>query len=250
LNRILGLNNMISLSARIEDLGYARDKNAGDGREKFKYNYASSKLSYSCNTLNTRYFPKKGTRAELSVEASKLLSSKYQSDTVYVIYDNSDLSTGSSKLFYTFHGSFDKYFTKYRKWTLCAGGEFLFVTSSDSISEMNNYFFLGGIESVSPRSIKAVGYHPLETPVNRMAGIHLDIDYEVFEKVHLTLLTGITAIKEMNGMKEISLLPGIGLGAGYLSVIGPVKAGLMYGFYKNANYFNRFTGYISVGFNF
>jgi outer membrane translocation and assembly module TamA len=250
LNKRLGLNNMISLSAQIENLSFARDQVAENGKEKFKNNYASAELSYRSNTLNTKYFPDRGIKAEISLKASKLLLSKYQTDTVYVLYDNGEASTNTSDIFYTLHGNYDQYFSKIRKWTFNAGGEFLYITSSDSLSEKNNYFFLGGIESLSPRSIHAVGFHPFEIHVSRMAAVHFDIDYEVAEKVHITVMTGITALQEMKGAKEISFLPGIGLGAGYLSIIGPVKAGFMYGIYKNEQYFKRLKGYISVGFNF
>ena len=47
-----------------------------------------------------------------------------------------------------------------------------------------------------------------------------------------------------------SLLAGIGLGAGYMSIIGPIKIGLMYGDYKKEAYFNKIKGYISIGYNF
>jgi len=250
LNRRLGLNNMLSLSSQIENLGFVRDRVTGNGREKFKNNYASAELSYRSNTLNTKYFPDRGVKTEVSLKASKLLISKYQTDTIYVLYDNSDSPLDASKIFYTLHASFDQYFSKYKKWTFDIGGEFLYITSSDSLSEKNNYFFLGGFESENPRTIHAIGFQPFQVPVNRMGAVHLDLDYEIMEKVHITLMTGISCIKEMNGLRQLSFLPGVGLGAGYMSIIGPVRAGVMYGTYKNENYFKRLKGYISVGFNF
>ena len=249
LNRRLGLNNMLRLSSQIENPSFVRDQVNGNGREKFRNNYGSAELSYRSNTLNTKYFPNRGVKTEVSVKASKLLLSKYQTDTIYVLYDNSDSHADASKMFYTFHASFDQYFSKHKKWTLDIGGEFLYITSSDSLSEKNNYYFLGGFESVNPRTIQAIGFHPFQVPVSRMGEVHLDLDYEIMEKVHLTLMTGITAMQE-KGVTQLSILPGIGLGAGYMSIIGPVKAGVMYGVYKNEDYFKRLKGYISVGFNF
>ncbi len=249
LNRRLGLNSMLSLSSQIENLGIVRDRVDGNGREKFKNNYASAQLSYRSNTLNTKYFPKRGLKTEVTVKTSKLLLSKYQTDTIYVFYDNSESSTGSSKLFYTLRASFDKYFSKSGKWTFNIGGELLYITSSDSLSEKNNYYFLGGFESENPRTIPAIGFHPFQIPVSKMGEVHLDLDYEIMEKVHLTLMTGITAMRERVS-DQISILPGVGLGAGYMSIIGPVRAGVMYGVYKNEDYFKQLKGYISVGFNF
>jgi NTE family protein len=250
LNRILGLKSILSLSANLESLGYVRDMTKGTGKEKYKNNYIAAELKYRYNTLNTKYFPEKGIKADISVKASKLFLSKHQTDTTYVLYDNGDAATGSSKPFYTLHGSFDQYFTYFKKWTLVVGGEILYITSSDSISEMHNNYFLGGIDSYNLRSIPAIGFAPFEIPVNRMAALHLDIDYNLTDKVHFALMTGINAIKESAGNQEILLLPGVGLGAGYLSVIGPVKAGMMYGFYRNEEYFKRFKAFISLGYNF
>ena len=45
-------------------------------------------------------------------------------------------------------------------------------------------------------------------------------------------------------------ITGIGIGAGYMSIIGPIKIGLMYGNYSKEKYFNKIKGYISIGFNF
>jgi outer membrane translocation and assembly module TamA len=55
---------------------------------------------------------------------------------------------------------------------------------------------------------------------------------------------------EKDSKNTLSFLPGIGLGAGYLSIIGPIRAGIMYGYYKNETYFNRLKGFVSVGYNF
>jgi outer membrane translocation and assembly module TamA len=50
--------------------------------------------------------------------------------------------------------------------------------------------------------------------------------------------------------KELSLYGGYGLGLGYMSIIGPLKIGLMQGFSDNEMYFRSLKGYISIGFNF
>jgi outer membrane translocation and assembly module TamA len=35
-----------------------------------------------------------------------------------------------------------------------------------------------------------------------------------------------------------------------MSIIGPIKIGVMYGNYKKEVYFNKIKGYISIGYNF
>jgi NTE family protein len=250
INRRLGLNNLFKLSARFEDITFSRDQISGSGKEKYRSVYFASELGYHLNTLNTKHFPDKGIRSDISLTASRLLSANKVSDTTVLLYDDYDRQNNRSELFYTIKGSYDQYFTKYSKWTVCTGAEFLFITGTDSVSAMSNMYFIGGTQSVSPRSLPAIGFHTLQLQATRMAGVHLDIDYEIFEKIHLTLLTGLTAIQESQGNKNLSFLPGIGLGAGYLSIIGPIKAGIMYGFYKHETYFNHFKGFISVGYNF
>jgi outer membrane protein assembly factor BamA len=249
-NRRLGLNNLLSLSARFEDITFSRDEVSGSGREKFRSVFFASELGYHLNTLNAKHFPDKGIRSDISFTASRLLSAKYMSDTTLVLYENNDSGKDNAELFYTIRGSYDQYFTSYSKWTLCTGAEFLYITNTDSVSAMSNMYFIGGTQSAGPRSIPAIGFHPLQLQATRMGSVHLDIDYEIIDKVHLTLMTGIAAILEPDGSGSLSLLPGVGLGAGYLSIIGPIKAGVMYGYYKNEEYFKRLKGFISVGYCF
>jgi outer membrane translocation and assembly module TamA len=63
-------------------------------------------------------------------------------------------------------------------------------------------------------------------------------------------MANIFAVQEANLNKGFSVLTGIGAGAGYMSIIGPIKIGVMYGIYKREVYFNKIKGYISIGYNF
>jgi len=56
--------------------------------------------------------------------------------------------------------------------------------------------------------------------------------------------------QEANRKNGFSLLSGVGIGAGYNSILGPIKIGLMYGSYKREVFFNKIKGYISIGYNF
>jgi outer membrane translocation and assembly module TamA len=73
---------------------------------------------------------------------------------------------------------------------------------------------------------------------------------ELFESFHMNLMGSIFAVQEANRNSGFSILTGIGIGAGYMSIIGPIKVGLMYGNYKKEEYFNKIKGYISIGYNF
>ncbi len=51
-------------------------------------------------------------------------------------------------------------------------------------------------------------------------------------------------------MTDINLLAGFGLGAGYMTILGPIKVGIMYGHDPYNDYFSNLKGYLSIGFNF
>jgi len=95
-----------------------------------------------------------------------------------------------------------------------------------------------------------VGFQSNEIPVKKLAGFRTDLDMELFENFHLNFMANIFAAQEAYRNTGFSLLTGIGVGAGYMSIIGPIKIGLMYGSYKREEYFNKIKGYISIGYNF
>ena len=134
--------------------------------------------------------------------------------------------------------------------TFSFGGDVLFITDTDSVSAQNNFYLLGGFESVNKRSIPMVGFQSNEIPVKKLAGFRTDLDMELFENFHLNIMANIFAIQEANRNKGFSLLTGFGIGAGYMSIIGPIKIGVMYGNYNREKYFNKIKGYISIGYNF
>ena len=95
-----------------------------------------------------------------------------------------------------------------------------------------------------------VGFQSNEIPIKKAAGIRTALDFEFAENLHLNFIANIFAAQEVNRANNFSLLSGFGIGAGYMSIIGPIKIGLMYGNYKRETYFNKFKGYISIGYNF
>ena len=130
------------------------------------------------------------------------------------------------------------------------GADALFITKSDSITSHNNFYLLGGIESLNKRSVPMIGFNANEIPVKKMAGIKSEIDMELFRNIHLNLMADFFAIQEANRNKGYSFVSGYGIGVGYMSVIGPFKIGLMRGNYKQEVFFRQTKGYISFGYNF
>jgi outer membrane translocation and assembly module TamA len=95
-----------------------------------------------------------------------------------------------------------------------------------------------------------VGFHSNEIPVKKLVGIRGDLDFRLYENIHLTLMANVFAIQEANRDKGYSLLSGYGLGIGYMSIIGPLRIGIMRGEYSREIYFRKTKGYISIGYNF
>jgi outer membrane translocation and assembly module TamA len=109
---------------------------------------------------------------------------------------------------------------------------------------------LGGIQAVNDRSIAMTGFHSSEIPVKKAAGVGFEIDIEGFNNFHITLIADVFAIQDIYHNMGYNLLAGFGAGAGYMTLAGPIKVGIMYGENPFDNYFNSFKGYISLGFNF
>ena len=250
INRRIGLNNMMTLSANYENLDLVIHYIADNHLKSLSNNYLTETFYYQVNSLDNKHFPTKGTILNISVSTSKLLSARVKTDSSSTTLGLSDFGTFSSKRFYTFHGSIDHFFTPPGKLTFSFGGDALIITNSDSISSQNNFYFLGGVESVNRRSIPMVGFQSNEIPVKKAAGFRTGLDIEVIENFHLNLMANIFAIQEANRNKGFSLLSGAAVGVGYNSIIGPMKIGLMYGNYKREEYFNKIKGYLSIGYNF
>jgi hypothetical protein len=155
----------------------------------------------------------------------------------------------SPSRFYTARGSVFHYFSTSDKTTLGFGGDALFITASDSLSEQINFYGLGGIESINDRSISMVGFHPYEHQVRLATGLKTEIDIELIRDFHFTAMADLFVVREAFTGTDYTGMAGLGLGAGYMSVLGPVKAGIMYGAARNGTG-NNFKGYISIGFRF
>jgi len=249
-NKRMGLNTMMSVSANFENLNLIIHYISDVHLKNLSYNYITATFNYQVNSIDSKYFPHKGTILNLSASTSKLQSAGLKTDSSKVEFEWKNHGEFSFDRFYTFHGSVNHYFTPPGKLTFLFGGDVLLITDSDSVSAQNNFYLLGGVESVNKRSIPMFGFQSNEIPVKKLAGFRTGLDIELFENFHVNFMANIFAAQEVNRDKGFSLLTGFGLGAGYMSIIGPIKIGLMYGNYKREEYFNKIKGYVSIGYNF
>ena len=250
INRRIGLNNMMSISIDYEKLNLILHYISDIHLKNLSYNYLTTTFNYQVNSLDNKYFPDKGTVLNISVSTSKLLSAGLKTDSSKVEFKWKNNGEFTFSRFYTFHGSVNHYFSPPGRVTFLFGGDILLITDTDSVSSQNNFYLLGGFESVNKRSVSMVGFHSNEIPVKKLAGFRTGLDIVLFENLHMDFMANIFAIQEVNRNKGFSLLTGLGVGAGYMSIIGPIKIGVMYGNYNREKYFNKIKGYISIGYNF
>jgi outer membrane translocation and assembly module TamA len=95
-----------------------------------------------------------------------------------------------------------------------------------------------------------IGFHTNEIPIKKMAAINTELDIKLSENLHFNIMAGITAAQEVNRNNGFTVLSGYGLGMGYMSIIGPLKIGLMQGNSKDERFFKKTKGYLSIGYNF
>ena len=245
-NNYIGLNSMLSISGSYNETYLKPDYIDINNITSNKYNYWSSELAFSRNTLDSKYFPKKGLILNLSAGVSKLQSA-------YQYFKNHETNTKryrkAPEMFYTFRGGLTNYFTT-NNITFSIGGEILYITESDSISEQNNFFLLGGIHANTKRSVTMMGFHSNQIKISNLAILRYGMDIMLIKDLHLGIMADFAATDNMIFPKKISFLSGYGVELGYSSIIGPIRAGVMYGSYSNEVHYSPVKTYISIGYNF
>jgi len=250
INKYLGLNHLMSASIKLNNSSFTPDYITSEQLKRISYRYLEENFSYLINTVDTKNFPNSGLIFRILANTSKLLSGKIITDSYKMDYTSEVPGDFLFKRTYTLAGGLRRYFSPGRKVSLAAGWDFLFTHTNDSITSPHNYFYAGGLLNSFSRSIPLTGFHPAEVAVERFAGLNFDADLEFHKNLHINLMTSIALAKEPGHEKDFSFLGGYGLGAGYMSIIGPMKAGFMHGFSSTKRYFSSLKGYISIGFSF
>lgn len=250
INRIFGLNQMMDISFNFEKRYLIPHYVSEIDLKNISYNYISTIFNYKISTLNDRHFPDKGVIFNFSAGASDLISGSIRTGSTRTVYKNDNTGGFVFDRFYTVTGNYNQYFTSYDRLTFSISGDILYISDCDSVSSQNNFYMLGGITSLNERSVPMYGFHSNEIPVKKLAGFGMELDWEILKDLHLNLTGNIFAAQEAERDNGYSLLAGYGIGIGYMSIIGPLKAGIMQGFYEKEKYFKRIKVYISVGYAF
>lgn len=250
LDKTLGLNSLMSLAAKIENLDHIPKYFSVTGLERIRYNYWSAEYLYQLNTLDNKHFPKKGNISRICMGTSKLFSGDIKTSKYNKTYSEEYPEDFLFKRGYSISGSFRHYIPTGSNATLSLSGTGLLTLTQDSVLSPNNYFYLGGTISTTTHSLPMTGFHPNEIITDKLARIGVDADIEVAGNLYLSIMTDIAVAHETGTDKKLTYLAGYGAGAGYLSVVGPVKIGIMYGLSSTRRYLNQIKGFISLGYSF
>jgi NTE family protein len=250
LNKMLGLNRMMSISANLEDFNLLPDYMSVNNLEKVAYDYYTLNYEYQTNTIDTKHFPNKGTISRFGLSTSKLMSGKIKTSFNEKRYTDDfpdDFQFGRT---YTIIGNIKHYFSPGRKVSLSFNGDLLFAYHADSALSPNNLYYLGGFTNITKRSFSMTGFHSNEIPVEKLASVGFDADFEISRDLHLELMTDVAAAVEVGKGKDLTYLGGYGLGLGYMTILGPLRIGFMHGLSSTERYLKAFKGYLSIGFSF
>ena len=250
ISKILGLNQMMSITANIGKESLVTDYVSNYRLKKLMYNFSTVMYDYQVNSLDKKHFPDKGTILQITLGTTKFISGIIKTDTSKAIYKENNPEDFSFKRFFSFFGNIRHYFSPTDKLSLAVRGNVLYIPGYEPDFPAGNYYLLGGPESLNRRSISMIGFHSNEIAIGKLALIGNDIDFEIFENFHINFLANIAVAKEPGASKDLSLLAGYGLSAGYMTLIGPLKVGLMHGFSNRERYFKGIKGFISIGYCF
>lgn len=250
LSKRLSLNHLMNLTATFEVQHLIPDYITTTGINKLSYDYLKLAYNYQANSLDYKHFPNNGINYCLSASVSKLIRGTIKTDTGKEVYSPGDETAFSFERFFDARGWFRNYTSPSDKVTLNFGGELLLVTGVDSITSNNNFYYLGGIESVTEHTITGIGFHPNQIPVKTLAGIRIGADLEIATDLHVSLEGNIFGIQEPDRVNGVSILGGYSIGLGYMSIAGPIRIGLMHGIYDRELLYKPVKSYASIGFTF
>ncbi len=244
----LGLNQLFSISAGIDRLDLMPGRLINTDIKRISTNWLTYAFDYSLNTIDTKHFTNRGDIFFLSAGTSVPVSINSKTGSVKTTFTSSDPGNYSFERYYSLQAGLRHYFSAGKKWSFGLFADGMIIT--DTLSNQGNFLLLGGIQPSGNRSVAMAGYNANEVASKKFAGVGAEVDLEILRKVHLNFMANSFIIQEVGMEKEFSLFSGYGLGLGYMSIVGPAKAGLMYGSKSYGTGTGKVKGYVSIGFNF
>ena len=251
LSKRLSLNHLMTLSLSIENQHLIPDYITSSRIRRLSYDNFKVQYSYQANTLDKKHFPDHGLIYGVSLASSKLAGASVRIGSVKHSYKPGDEdSPFSFDRAYGARAWFNTYTSPSAKVTVNIGGDFLLTTGTDSITKGNDFWLLGGTDALTDRSIAAIGFHPNQIMIKNIGGVRFGTDIEIASDLHLTFEGNLFALTESEREIGFTIMGGYGISAGYMTVAGPMRIGIMQGFYDRQLLFKNIKGFVSMGFTF
>ncbi|MCU0458517.1 MAG: patatin-like phospholipase family protein [Bacteroidales bacterium] len=251
LSKRLSLNHLMTLSLSFENQHLTPDYVTATQIKRLTYDYYRLNYTYQANTLNKKHFPEHGINSGLSLSTTRLLKAAMRVGSDRLVFNPGD--EGSPFSFdrnYAVRAWLNSYSSASERVTINFGGDIILSTGTDSVTSGNDFWLLGGMEAITERSVTASGFHPNQIMVRNTAGARFGIDVEIATDLHLTSDINLFALREPHRIRGYTLMGGCSIGAGYMTVAGPVRIGIMYGFYDRQVLYRNVKGYVGMGFTF
>jgi NTE family protein len=210
------------------------------------YDNFTFKIQYLRNSLDHFYFPNRGSEIKFEIRSVNLLSSFREYGEPGIEDPWNETGTRFFKDFSLFLRS-RYYFSLSESFILAARlNAFL---SLDNHNIENDYVMVGGFDPHHESAFPFYGFHTNEFVVENALGTGLSFEYNVNRKWRLNAGFDVYTLEDME-TKRFHLFYGGALELGFNSIAGPVKLGVMQGFYDYRQVFNGTKYYFSIGYLF
>lgn len=249
-SRYIGLNHLMNLSVSYDNRNFIPEIAKLRDLQRISFNSLVYAFNYQANSIDTKHFPGRGTLFSLTASAGRMQSAIVRTDSARMVFTGKDPGEFNFATSWSLVTRLKHYFPVGRKVTLSFEADLLLTALDRGKESMRDFYFAGGTDAISERSIRLTGFHPNEISVTDLAGLGTGIDVRLGSNFHINFEGKVAAANMPDHNNLIGLMTGASIGAGYMSVIGPIKAGVMYGLASYQQNFNRIKGYVSIGYSF
>jgi NTE family protein len=218
------------------------------GVERFGNFFFTSHFNISYNSINSRYFPHKGSTLNINyrfnIDAQQLYKGSQTGEDMV-----SELTASTNKKYFVVGGNYTKYFPVSNRFTsgLRLSGQF--TSRSAPFLDMT---FIGGLPfNNRSNEVHFIGYSFREKLVEDYALGEINLNYRILEQIHVNALgslllssINLPEVIEPIGLDKTKRVFGYGLMLAYDSILGPVQLGI-----GSNDSDKRLRWYFNFGFN-
>jgi len=219
------------------------------GVERFGNNFLSSNFDFIYSSIDSRYFPVRGSEIKLSykfnIDVQQLYKGSSQGEEMV-----SAITESPHQNYFTLGGHLRKFFPINRELTVGIRTSGQIISRTPPLLGLS---FIGGLPfNNRSNEVHFIGYSFREKIAENFALGEINLRYNIVKLVHVNA-TGSILISELNlpeviepiGLDKTEQVLGYGLMIAYNSFLGPLQLGM-----GSNNTDNRIRWYFNFGFNF